>query len=218
MPRHGTGPQRMDPKKRDPMVNSTTGKPLSETPKQVRARLRRRAERYGGADPKGIVTTREVELLYKKPIEQWDNEELARGRTRDKNGGFMGSAPGFITREMQEKAFQLLTKKLRQENSVLSLTAQKIIAELLEDDERDENGRPITPAAVKAKLADSVLDRVLGKATTPIVAEVSVKLESVLADVMVDGPGQLSSSHAPIMDAEFTEDDDDEEDEDDEDG
>lgn len=205
----------MDPKKRDPMLNSTTGKPLSETPKQVRARMRRRAERYGAETPAGRPTGAEVEKLYSKPIEEWDDEELARGRTRNKNGTFAGSAPSVISREMQEKAFARLKTRLKQENSVIAVAAQKVIADLLKNDDEDENGRPMVPAAVKARLADSILDRVLGKATTPIQAEVSVKLEAVLADVMIDSTGELSSSHAPILDVEYTEDDEDEDDEDD---
>jgi hypothetical protein len=62
---------------------------LSQKPEHIRKRLRRRE----------VPLKRDLEMLAnsRKPMSEWDTEELARGRPRDKNGGFRGDTPKWIT-------------------------------------------------------------------------------------------------------------------------
>src|SRR5688572_29031807 len=70
-----------------------TGTKRVMTKKQIRARARRGRK----------ITERELELLY-KPMDEWDEEELARGRPRAADGTFRGKSPSWITREQYETA------------------------------------------------------------------------------------------------------------------
>src|SRR4051794_20110709 len=79
-----------------------TGREKSLSPKQLRARARRLAE-------KGKSPANELELLY-KPIEQWDAEELAKGRPRAVDGTFKGRPPTWVTRELYEQAMSRFTQ------------------------------------------------------------------------------------------------------------
>src|SRR5262245_63124610 len=78
---------------RDPLPirpqHHLTGRSKSTSRKQMRARARRKRKKAGESE--------EFKRLY-KPIEQWDPEELARGRPRSRDGNFTGRPPRWITR------------------------------------------------------------------------------------------------------------------------
>lgn len=164
------------------------------SPKQIRARARRKG---------GMATLSQAEkvALLGKPLEEWDLEELARGRPRDKNGNFTGVAPKWITREMHEKSIELFKNMIRTDMQSHTILAMDTIKDLLQDDSEDDRGKPIVPAGVKADLAKFLIEHLIGKPTQPIQQEFSVKLQGMLGAVLVqphqllDGAYEPSSSH-----------------------
>jgi hypothetical protein len=195
-------------KEQEDSLHYKDGKPKSLSKKQLRARARRQMQKSGRPAPDT------VEKLYGKPLEEWDAEELARGRVRDKNGRFSGQAPKWMTREMHEKAMDRFRELISTEVRVHTFTATKVFGDLLENDEVDEKGKPVVPPGVKADIAKFLYEHLVGKPKQPITGDINVKLQGILANVMVNADGQAASTHraieTDIVDVEFEEDDDDE--------
>lgn len=177
--------------------------------KQIRARARR----AGGVE-KYKPTKQEQTALMGKPIEKWDIEELARGRTRDKNGNFSGAKPQWITQAVHEQAMDLFKERIRGDMRSLTARGMEKLAELMESDEVDEKGKPLVPPSVQADIAKYLIEHLVGKPTQPIQQEISVKLQGLLAGSLVQ-PMELvkdgyvlssSSATVDIMDAEEVDD------------
>src|SRR5690606_22385580 len=127
------------------------------TPKQVRARLRRRGKRMD------LLTEQEQTVLYRKPVEEWDNEELARGRPRNSNGHFSGPAPKWITREIHEQAMERYTAVVKSSMNATTVDALEVLGHIINNDEYDEKGRPVVPASTKLDAAKFLIEHVVGK-------------------------------------------------------
>lgn len=151
------------------------------TPKQIRARARRASQRKR----RELMSEQEFEALY-KPIEDWDMEELARGRPRDIDGGFRGRKPGWITREVHERAMEMFIELTKSELGALAPAALDSLRWVLTSDETDERGKPIVPASAKNQASALVIEHVIGKPKQQIQADISVKLQGILAGVMVN--------------------------------
>jgi hypothetical protein len=180
------------------------GREKSLTPKQLRARARRQMRKTGRAAPDT------VEKLYGKPLEDWDPEELARGRVKDKNGNFTGRAPEWRTREMHEAAMERFKVLVQEEARVVTFDAVKMLKDVIDNDEVDEKGKPVVPYGVKVDVAKFLYEHLVGKAKQPITGDINVKLQGILANVMVDATGEASSTHRQIegmdiIDAEIEE-------------
>jgi hypothetical protein len=173
----------------------------SMTPKQIRARARR-------GHGMNAITAREQQALLRKPMEEWDLEELARGRPKDKNGRFSGAAPKWITREMHEKSIDLFKSMIRTDMQSMTVKALKVLENILDDDEYDDKGKPAVPPGVRVDIAKFLLEHLIGKPTQPIEADISLKLQGVLASVLVQPsemtPGlyQPSASHRQLEEAD----------------
>jgi hypothetical protein len=161
----------------------TTAEGKLLTAKQIRARARRRLKR--GETGKKLMTKEEFEALY-KPVEEWDLEELARGRPRDVNGGFKGRTPSWVDRGTQEKAMNIFTDRIKAEMSTMSVTALKTLNGILTSEATDERGKPIVPASTKAQVAMGLLEHTVGKPKQHVTQDISVKLQGILASVMVN--------------------------------
>lgn len=169
---------------RDQRPMSADGKLL--TPKQIRARARRRSEKARRSGKmKNLMTEQEFEALY-KPMEEWDMDELARGRPRDKNGGFAGAKPKWITRQIHEEAMERFTTVIKTEMGVQSITALDTLKMILTDEQTDERGKPVVPASAKMQAATFLLEHVVGKPKQHVQQDISVKLQGVLASVMAN--------------------------------
>lgn len=179
---HGSGKVRDRGHAPDERPRTSEGKLL--TPKQIRARARRRAKR-GGRSRMPAVTREEFEALY-KPIEEWDLEELAKGRPRDINGKFTGATPNWITREVHEKAMELFQSAIKGRMGEQSLGALDTISYILENDDVDHRGKPVIPANAKLQAATFLLEHVVGKPKQQIQQDISVKLQAILGSVMVN--------------------------------
>lgn len=153
---------------------------LLDTPKQRRARARRKVasgER---------LTDEEFVALYDRPVEEWDIEELAAGRPRDRNGQFVGKAPsGYMQAEIRERIDGLFKQKVRGSMNVATVDALKTLHAILGNDDTDFKGKPVVAASTKLDAAKFLVEHLLGKPTQRTETDISVKLSGMLASVMV---------------------------------
>jgi hypothetical protein len=104
------------------------------TGKQVRARARRKLQKGKRLDDETF------EAWAGKPIDQWDIEELARGRTRDGGGRFRGKPPQYMPRAVHERIAERFKMLVRDQLNVSSVTALGVIQNLLINEELDDKG------------------------------------------------------------------------------
>lgn len=150
---------------------------LSTSKKQARARARRAAARGRRVDA-------ELDVLY-RPIDQWTEEELAKGMPRELWDRKQGAAPAWLPVAVHEQVVERYQVIMKQKASELALPAVRVLQTLLEDDRVDRKGRPIVSANVKAQCAQWAIEHVIGKPTQKVEADLSVKMQAMLAHVMV---------------------------------
>ena len=174
-------------------------KPLSEKPTAVRSRIRK----------SGAKLERDVSMLY-KPIEEWDMEELARGRPRNKAGTFSGPSPSWLTPLIMKQAKDRLRILTRDEIAVFSADATRVMHKLMMNEDTDFDGKPLVNPSVRLQAATYLLDQTIGKSTTPVEISGNVVLESLFAKVLVnDDSGDVAH---PVIDGEVVEEEDDDDD------
>lgn len=173
------------------------------------------------------MTEAEFNARY-KPVEEWDLEELAKGRPRDAKGRFRGAAPKYISKEVHERAMERFKGAVRTEMNSLTPKALDAVLWIIQNEEVDDKGKPIVPAGTRLEAAKFLLEHVVGKPTQRVEQDISVKLQGLLGQVMVNPAQALSDQsytvgHLPgvtmpmatadddIVDAEseYTDDDDD---------
>lgn len=180
-------------------LGGTRQKSMSK--KQIRARARRGMK----------ITQAELEKLY-KPMEEWDEEELARGRPRASDGTFKGASPTWISRSMHEQAMArfkgIVEGRVRQE----TVTALNVVHNIMGNEDVDEKGRPAVPAGVKLDAAKWLIDHAIGKPTQRQEVDVSVRLQALLAVAtagpLADGAEALALPPGLDYEAAFADDDD----------
>lgn len=174
---HPSGnPQDSLPARKKPMT--ADGKML--TPKQIRARARRRMKRHE------VMSQQELDYLYEKPVEDWDMEELSRGRPRNARGGFSGPKPKWITAAVHERAMERYTAAVKTDMRATTVDALDAIRWIIQNEELDEKGKPIVPPSTKLEASKFLIEHVVGKPTQRIESDVSVKLQGILGQVMVN--------------------------------
>lgn len=161
------------------------------TPKQIRARARRRAKR---AD---MMTEAEFNARY-KPVEEWDLQELAKGRPRDAKGRFRGAAPKYISREVHERAMERFKGAIKSEMNGHTPAALDAINWVLTNEEVDDKGKPIIPAGTKLEAAKFLLEHVVGKPTQRVEQDISIKLQALLGQVMVNPATALTAGNYQV--------------------
>lgn len=180
---HKSGRLREDKAKIDTRPIGPDGKLL--TPKQIRARARRRVARMER------MSDLEFETLY-KPIEEWDLEELARGRPRAMDGTFRGPTPKWINRETHERSMDLFKQAIKMQMNSATPSAMDAILAMIQNSEVDEKGKPVVPASTKLDAAKFLLEHVVGKPTQRVENDISVKLQGILGVVMANPDQALS--------------------------
>lgn len=183
------------------------------TGKQVRSRARRALSKGKRLDDETF------EAWAGKPIDEWDLEELARGRPRDGGGHFRGKPTAYMPRAVHERIaerFKMLVRDQMNQNATVALG---VIQRLLISDEVDEKGKPLVPASVKLDASKWLVEHVIGKAVQPTQTDVSVKLQGILGAVMVNptldenhpdmaalprgySPAHIGTRGEPVIDAE----------------
>jgi hypothetical protein len=149
------------------------------TGKQVRARARRKLEKGKKLDDETF------EAWAGKPIEEWDLEELARGRTRDSGGGFRGKPPAYMPRAVHERIAERFKALVRDQMNQNATVALGVVGNLITNDMTDDKGKPIVPSNVKLDAAKWLIEHVIGKPVQPTQQDISVKLQGILGAVMV---------------------------------
>lgn len=168
--------------------------PLSDKPANVRDRIRRRMGR-GMEDMRTLASTR-------KPIEDWDVEELARGRPRCEDGSFRGPAPKWITPALIDEAKRRLTVNALGAMGAYVQDAVKVVHGLMMSTATDDRGKPIVDAKTRLAAAMFIIDHVVGKPTTRVqLDDPQGRLREMLAGAlkMVDDDGQMIDAH-PVVD------------------
>lgn len=157
-----------------------TSKGQLATPKQIRARARRVLKKGKKLDEETF------ELWAGKPVDEWDLEELARGRPRDKRGGFAGKPPAYMPRAVHERIAERFRMVIRDGMNQNAVAALGVIQNLLNNEDYDEKGKPLVGANVKLDAAKWLLEHVVGKPVQPQTTDISVKLQGILGAVMVN--------------------------------
>lgn len=170
----------------DAAINGAGNSDVLLTKKQIRRRAKRRLRR-------GKRLADEAFNMLYKPIEEWDEEELARGRPRNAAGNFSGAPPGIVTREIHERAMDRFKALIREGMNVQTFTALRTVQMVLESEEVDHRGKPLVSANVKLDAAKWLMEHVVGKPKQQVEADVSVKLQGILGTVMVN-PGQVQTN------------------------
>lgn len=173
--------------KRHTPSRAETGLPVSQDPRSIRKRLRR-----GTQDPEAARIA-----MGGKAIEEWDHEELARGRPRRSDGTFKGPIPAWVTDELQEEAARRFKRWLRNEMAAKSIPAMRAVADLVEDAESDR---------VRLDAAKFLLEHVVGKPQQEVTGDIRMNIQHLLANVLVTPEGDEA------IDAEIIDDDDDSDD------
>jgi hypothetical protein len=173
------------------------GRPVtSKRAKQIRARARRKMK----------IGSDELKQLYGRPIEEWDHEELARGRPRAKDGTFKGKSPAFIDRVLHEQIVKRFEEVVREEMNGHTIDALKIIGLILNDETVDEKDRPIVAAGTKLDAAKFLVEHVIGKPKTRMESDISIKLQGILGHAMVnpgsDGGFELTQGYIEAQSSE----------------
>jgi len=128
-----------------------------------------------------------------KPIEEWDLQELARGKPKGLDGKFTrGPRPKWITEEVlaqvRKRHKQLVNDNIRE----MAEDAIALMHRLMNDDEFDENGKPVTPAATKFAAAKYILDQTVGAPIAKVEAEINHKVSFLMNAVIVNPDGTPS--------------------------
>lgn len=166
------------------------------TPKQIRARMRRKGKRTN------IATSQEVGYLYKKPIEEWDLEELAAGRPRNSQGKFSGPKPQWITTAVHEESMTRYTAAIKTGMRRSTVDAVEVLNMVLNNEEVDEKGKPLVPASTKVDVAKFLLEHAVGKPTQRVEQDISVKLQGILGQVLVN-PGDVMGGQQTFTPAHY---------------
>ena len=171
----------------------------SNKPAAIKARIRTTEKRMRRDEE-------DLKLLFpdRKPIEEWDFEELQAGRPRDPDTGKINrrmKRPRWISPAMLVEAQKRLRTMTATELGTYTGAAIEVMVDLMQSSRMDK---------VKFEAAKYVLDQVMGMPTqrTEITAEVSVS--TFLADVMENPDGtRVSIEDGEILDVPYDEDDED---------
>jgi hypothetical protein len=171
---------------------------LSHRPEQMRNRIRRKA---GRADEE---IDHYIKVHYQKPIDEWDWEELAKGRVRDKRGGFRGRAAPWITPLVVREARRRLIEGVYGELGTSAKYALQTLHRLVTDGEVDDK--------VALDAAKYIIDHIIGKPKALVEIDASDNVRQFLARALVLDDGKPQHQ---VIDGQYTTDDRDEDDDDD---
>ena len=145
------------------------------------------------------LSVQEMADVYRKPLDDWDAEELAMGRPRNSSGRFSGPRPKWITPEMHEEAIERFKSLTRQGMRKATVSAIQTIQDIVENNDVDNRGRPLVTASTKLSAAQFLIEHVIGKPTQRVETDVSVKLQGILGAVMVNPgkDGDYLPAHTP---------------------
>lgn len=168
---------------------------LSKNPSAVRARIRRGS----GKVLEDITVLAET----RKPLAEWDFEELAHGRPRDRNGRFTGQQPKWLTPAIRDEAAKRLKSMARQKMSAHVGEAIKVMTDLMKEDGVDLDGKPLVTAAERIKAATFIIEQTVGKATAKVEVEVGDKTRQMLAAAIMLPDGSPMYGAGDVLEGEL---------------
>lgn len=179
---------------------------LSKEPEAIRRRLRK-------SNKSGMRDLQMLAEASRKPLDQWDMEELARGRPRAEDGSFRGPAPKWITPVIVLEAKRRLQIGALATMGSMVADAIKVVYDMMNDTSRDDDGRPIVDSKTRLACAMFIIDHVLGKPKQRVEMEAEGGFRSMLAKALImrdRETGELTPAH-PVIDLQaedWTDDDD----------
>lgn len=160
---------------------------LSNKPAAIRARMRRNRTKLN-VDYDAFVAA--VSHRY-KPLDEWDYEELERGKPRNADGGWHGRRPTWITPLVQAEIARRLKAGTMEQIQSAAGSAVKVLMAFLEDEEEPH---------LRFRAAQLLLEYVIGKPDQKLTVDGDIRLQAVLADALVLEDGK--DAH-PVVDGQF---------------
>lgn len=162
------------------------GDATSTRPRAARRRLRTNTDRLEEA------IARDIELVYQKPVSEWDWEELSHGRPKGSDGTFSGPRPTWITSSVQAEAKRRMRVMTEDQIMVHADAAIKVLNELMTDNDVDDFGKPTTPSAVKLQAAQYVLNHIIGTPKARVEIDTHNPLAELMGGILVNPDGEPS--------------------------
>lgn len=175
-----------------------TDREVSTRTRQVRNRLRKQTEKLEEK------VQRDIALIY-KPVDEWDWEELSKGRPRGEDGKFSGRPPTWITPAIQAEAQRRMRAFTEAELMTHARDAIKVLTDLMKNDEIDDFGKSVVPAAVKYQSATYIVNHVIGLPKARHEISTHNPLEELMGGILVNPDGE--PSHQIIEGAMYETDD-----------
>lgn len=179
------------------MVRAKDDSKLSTNPRQIRNRLRRN----------GGKAERDLELLQQhgglKPLDEWDMEELARGKPRNRDGKFRGPAPIWLTPAIILEAKRRFIRQSYGELAAHATKAIKVVYDIMMNEDVDDR--------IRLDAAKFIIEHVIGKAPATVEIDVKESSREFLADILMteDEQGNLVPADPHVIEGTWTEEDDD---------
>jgi hypothetical protein len=126
--------------------------------------------------PKSVPTRWQLHLRGELPVESWDDEEIARGYTKDKDGNFNGRPPNIPARTFAQTQREL-RKRAQGKFDQHALNSINVIANVAYYGEKDSD---------RLKAAEIITERVLGKVTQRIEVHDADPWQTILDDIIDD--------------------------------
>lgn len=160
---------------------------VSARPAAARRRLRQKADQL----EQEIL--RDIEVVYEKPVSEWDWEELSKGRPREPDGSFAsGAKPSWITPAITAEVQRRMRSYTEQELMTHAMSAIKTLAKLMTNEDEDDFGKPIVSPAVKLQAATYIINQTIGSPKSRAETTEDNPLENFLAGVLVNPDGEPS--------------------------
>lgn len=166
--------------------SETKGSRTSKRPRAARRRLRENTEALEEA------VLADIALVYQKPVEEWDWEELSHGKPKGADGKFAGPRPSWITPAIQAEAQKRMRSQTEQELMVHAASAIDVLKDLMTDHEVDDFGKPVVPAAVRLQAATYVLNHVIGMPKARVEVDSHNPLMDLMGGILVNPDGEPS--------------------------
>jgi hypothetical protein len=102
-------------------------------------------------------------------LSDWDDEELLRGRRRNRNGTFTGRAPAVVPVKLVQ---ELTRRRFSKTHSLLAVSlvdAVQVLREIVNDERASEFAR--------LRAADMIFDRILGKPREQVAIDLYAEVE-----------------------------------------
>jgi hypothetical protein len=131
-----------------------------------------------------------------KPLEEWDLEELAQGKPRNRAGGFGGARPLWMAQAVQEEITRRYKNQAMTELSKHFPKALKVLIGLLDEDD----------PGIRLKACQLLIEYTVGKPNTNVKFDADTKAAGMLAAALVM-PSGAPAHPTTVLQGEWEEND-----------